>query len=153
MLAIGTLRGWVHIRCCGKAYSRLRPYGASLLEGPKRNQKVPAPPLGASLWLGMPARRHCSVGPPRSAIHGRVAANPASCRVTHCAIPACGQRGLTGRLRSKTNQKLGDPPTRVIGHSSKMSRFLCPLGGGRGERPSINGIPQLAPSPFGRGLG
>ncbi|VVO07990.1 hypothetical protein PS834_03202 [Pseudomonas fluorescens] len=49
----------------------------------------------------MPAVRHCSVGPPRSAIHGRVAATPASCRGAHCAIPACGHRGLTGRLRSK----------------------------------------------------
>ncbi len=53
----------------------------------------------------MPAVRHCSVGPPRSAIHGRVAATPASCRGAHYAIPACGHRGLTGRLRSKAEQQ------------------------------------------------
>ncbi|MEX5595462.1 hypothetical protein Q1J41_21610, partial [Pseudomonas orientalis] len=33
------------------------------------------------------------------------AANPASCRVTHGFKPALGQRGLTGRLRSKADQK------------------------------------------------
>ncbi|MEX5596301.1 hypothetical protein Q1J41_25885, partial [Pseudomonas orientalis] len=32
------------------------------------------------------------------------AANPASCRVTHGFKPAFGQRGLTGRLRSKAVQ-------------------------------------------------
>ena len=47
----------------------------------------------------------CSVGPPRSAIPGRVAANPASCRVTHCAKPAFGQRGLTGPLRSRSRAR------------------------------------------------
>ena len=71
----------------------------------KSKQNALAPPLGASSRLGMPAVRHCSVGPPRSAIHGRVAATPASCRGAHCAIPACGHRGLTGRLRSKARSK------------------------------------------------
>ena len=33
------------------------------------------------------------------------AANPASCRVTHGFKPAFGQRGLTGRLRSKAKSK------------------------------------------------
>ncbi|MEX5596340.1 hypothetical protein Q1J41_26080, partial [Pseudomonas orientalis] len=32
------------------------------------------------------------------------AANPASCRVTHEFKPAFGQRGLTGRLKSKADQ-------------------------------------------------
>ena len=49
------------------------------------NQSAFAPPLGASPRLGMPAVRHCSVGPPRSAIHGRVAATPAS-------MPGCPLR-------------------------------------------------------------
>ncbi|MFJ2334535.1 hypothetical protein ACIOK6_21865, partial [Pseudomonas helleri] len=39
------------------------------------------------------------------AIHGRVAANPASCRVTHCAKPAFGQRGLMGPLRSRSKAR------------------------------------------------
>ncbi|RZI24435.1 hypothetical protein EUX58_12890 [Pseudomonas sp. 770NI] len=34
----------------------------------------------------------------------RGAANPASCRVTHEFKPAFGQRGLTGRLKSKADQ-------------------------------------------------
>ena len=33
------------------------------------------------------------------------AANPASCRVAHGFKPAFGQRGLTGRLRSKAKSK------------------------------------------------
>ena len=33
------------------------------------------------------------------------AANPASCRVTHVFKPAFGQRGLTGRLRSKSKAR------------------------------------------------
>ncbi|WP_205928869.1 hypothetical protein, partial [Pseudomonas viridiflava] len=42
-------------------------YSGSLLKSPeagpvKSNQNAFAPPLGASLWLGMPERRHCSVG-------------------------------------------------------------------------------------------
>ena len=52
---------------------------------PKVTKRAPAPPLGASPRLGMPAVRHCSVGPPRSAIHGRVAATPAS-------MPGCPLR-------------------------------------------------------------
>ena len=72
---------------------------------PKVTKRALAPPLGASPRLGMPAVRHCSVGPPRSAIHGRVAATPASCRGAHCAIPACGHRGLTGRLRSRSKAR------------------------------------------------
>ena len=52
-----------------------------------------------------PHHRPCYVGPPRSAIPGRVAANPASCRVTLCAKPAFGQRGLTGPLRSRSTDR------------------------------------------------
>ena len=35
----------------------------------------------------------------------RGAANPASCRVTHGFKPAFGQRGLTGRLRSRSKAR------------------------------------------------
>ena len=84
---------------------RVPPLRRVTFEKRESNQSALAPPLGASPRLGMPAVRHCSVGPPRSAIHGRVAATPASCRGAHCAIPACGHRGLTGRLRSKTEQQ------------------------------------------------
>ncbi len=55
-------RDRVHIRFCGNGHLRLRPYGVSLLEGPKSNQKVLAPTLGTSLRLGVPERRLESVG-------------------------------------------------------------------------------------------
>ena len=87
------------------------------------NQSALAPPLGASPRLGMPAVRHCSVGPPRSAIHGRVAATPASCRGAHCAIPACGHRGLTGHPRSKARSKPGQ-------QQSQSAKLHSPVGAG-----------------------
>ncbi len=53
----------VHIRCCGNGYLGFRPYGGSLFSDAKKSkQKRLAPPLGASPRLGMPERRHCSVG-------------------------------------------------------------------------------------------
>src|SRR5476651_1698346 len=53
----------VHIRCCGNGVLWFRSYSGSLLAnarnaGPaKSKQKVFAPPVGASLRLGMPERR------------------------------------------------------------------------------------------------
>ena len=58
----------VHIRCCGHGHLGFRSYSGSLLAnarnaGPaKSNQKVFAPPLGASPRLGMPALRPGSAG-------------------------------------------------------------------------------------------
>ncbi|SEE32845.1 hypothetical protein SAMN04490200_4257 [Pseudomonas proteolytica] len=93
----------------------------------KSKQNALAPPLGASPRLGMPAVRHCSVGPPRSAIHGRVAATPASCRGAHCAIPACGQRDLMGRLRSKARSKAEQQQQQQQRQSAEL---LSPVGAG-----------------------
>ena len=56
----------------------------------KSNQNAFAPPLGTSPRLGVPERRHCSVGPPRRAIHGPARLSRHPCR-------DAGQRGLTGR--------------------------------------------------------
>ncbi|XOQ19936.1 MAG: hypothetical protein ACFWTR_04330 [Pseudomonas shahriarae] len=64
---------------------RVPPLRRLTLEERQSKQSALAPPLGASLRLGMPAVRHCSVGPPRSAIPGRVAATPAS-------MPGCPLR-------------------------------------------------------------
>ena len=47
----------VCIHCCGNGRLGFRPDGGSLLEGPKSNQKVLAPPLGTSLGLGVPVIR------------------------------------------------------------------------------------------------
>ncbi|WP_190304694.1 hypothetical protein [Pseudomonas chlororaphis] len=63
VVSLSVLDG-VHIRFCGNGHLGFRPYGDSLFSnarnaGPvKRNQKRFAPPLGASLRLGMPERRH-----------------------------------------------------------------------------------------------
>jgi hypothetical protein len=64
---------------------RVPPLRRLTLEKRQSKQNALAPPLGASPRLGMPAVRHCSVGPPRSAIPGRVAATPAS-------MPGCPLR-------------------------------------------------------------
>ncbi len=52
----------IHIRCCGHGGLGFRPYGGSLWKIRKPAQskvtKTLRPPLGASLRLGMPERRH-----------------------------------------------------------------------------------------------
>ena len=51
----------------------------------------------------------------------RGAANPASCRVAHEFKPAFGQRGLTGRLRSRADQE------RLASHREYVWRRRSPL--------------------------
>ena len=58
----------------------------------------------------MPSLRHCSVGPPRRAIHGPARLSRHPCRDAHCAMPAFGQRGLTGRPRSRSRARAGHIP-------------------------------------------
>ncbi len=93
----------VYIHCCGNGRLGFRPDGGSLWKSPKvtkgllphhsapRSRSV-CPNAGLNPWAA--ATRH----------PWRGAANPASCRVTHEFKPAFGQRGLTGRLRSKADQ-------------------------------------------------
>ncbi len=92
---------WVHIRFCGNGHLGFRPDGGSLLRSAKVSKTLlphhSAPRLGsvcpnAGLNPWAAATRH----------PWRGAANPASCRVTHEFKPAFGQRGLTGRLRSRS---------------------------------------------------
>ena len=52
----------VHIRYLGSGRYGFRPYGGSLLERPKSNQKAFAPTLGTSPRLGVPSLRLWSVG-------------------------------------------------------------------------------------------
>ncbi len=93
----------VHIHCCGNGHLGFRPDGGSLSKSAKVSKALlphhSAPRLGsvcpnAGLNPWAAATRH----------PWRGAANPASCRVTHEFKPAFGQRGLTGRLRSKAEQ-------------------------------------------------
>ncbi len=91
----------VHIRYLGNGHLGFRPDGGSLLKSAKVSKTLlphhSAPRLGsvcpnAGLNPWAAATRH----------PWRGAANPASCRVTHEFKPAFGQRGLTGRLRSRS---------------------------------------------------
>ena len=103
----------VHIRFCGNGCLGFRPDGGSLLKSAKVSKTLlphhSAPRLGSvcprsglNPWAA--ATRH----------PWRGAANPASCRVAHGFKPAFGQRGLTGRLRSR----------------SRAARFASWSGGG-----------------------
>ena len=91
----------VHIHCCGNGHLGFRSDSGSLLKSAKVSKTLlphhSAPRLGSvcpntglNPWAA--ATRH----------PWRGAANPASCRVTHEFKPAFGQRGLTGRLRSRS---------------------------------------------------
>jgi hypothetical protein len=95
--------GWVgvHIRCFCNGYLGFRSYSGSLLNSAK---------VSKTLLPHHSAPRSGSVCPhsgitTRAAATGRpcpVAAKPASCRFTRSVLPAFGQRGLTGRLRSRS---------------------------------------------------
>ena len=56
-------------------------------------------------------------------------ANPASCRVTHEFKPAFGQRGLTGRLRSRSKadqERLASHRSyRWLRRTAQLCRYLC----------------------------
>ena len=102
---VGSPGSGVYIRFFGNGGYGFRPYGGSLWKSPKVTKGLlphhSAPRLG-------------SVCPnaglnPWAAVMGHPwprTANPASCRVTHGFKPAFGQRGLTGRLRSRSRASL-----------------------------------------------
>jgi hypothetical protein len=75
----------VHIHSCGNGHLWFRPYSESLGKTERRpapsNQGLLPLAFGASLWLGMPSLRSCSVGPPRWAIHGPARLNRHPCRL------------------------------------------------------------------------
>src|SRR5450830_327691 len=117
----------VYIRFFGNGGLWFRPYGGSLWKSPKVTKGLlphhSAPRLG-------------SVCPnaglnPWAAVMGHPwprTANPASCRVAHGFKPAFGQRGLTGRLRSKAKGKARRPYSRPDPGSrirSKMWEGRC----------------------------
>ena len=85
--------GGVHIHCCGDGCLGFRPDGGSLLRSAKVSKTLYAPPLGTSPRLGVPSLRHCSVGPPRRAIHGPARLYRHPCRDAHSTMPAFGHRG------------------------------------------------------------
>ncbi|SDP56243.1 hypothetical protein SAMN04490202_4875 [Pseudomonas reinekei] len=98
----------VHIRCCGNGCLGFRSYSGSLWKSPKVIKGLLPLSFGASLWLGMPSLRSCSVGPPPSAIHGRGRLTRHPCRVAHCAAPALGLS--MGQENQKPKPKRGGLP-------------------------------------------
>ena len=67
----------------------------------KSKQKVLAPTLGASLWLGMPAIRQRFGGAPPCAIHGAGRLNRHPCRFTPQITVRFRPSCLTGRFQIK----------------------------------------------------
>ncbi len=92
---------WGHIRCCGNGGYGFRPYGGSLWKSPKVTKGLlphhSAPRPGSVCPHSGIAPWAAAMGHPWPS-----AAKPASCRFTHGPMPAFGQRGFTGRLRSKS---------------------------------------------------
>ncbi len=80
----------------------------------KSNQSALAPPLGASLSLGMPVIRHCCVGPPPPAIHGLRRLNRHPCRFAPRSNiefrPAWFNGALKIKSRSKAKRYSGNTP-------------------------------------------
>ncbi len=94
----------VHIRCCGHGRLGFRSYSGSLLaNAPKVTKRSSphhsVPRLGSACPHSGFGAWAAAMGHPWPS-----AANPASCRVTHAPKPAFGQRGFTGRLRSKAKR-------------------------------------------------
>ncbi|VVM72480.1 hypothetical protein PS662_01877 [Pseudomonas fluorescens] len=92
----------VHIHSCGNDCYWFRSYSGLLGKAPSNQALLPLS-FGASLVLGMPSFRSCSVGPPPSAIHGRGRLPRHPCRGTHCAEPPLG----LSRGRSPQQQNRG----------------------------------------------
>ena len=117
----------MYIRFFGNGGLWFRPYGGSLLKSAKVTQTLlphhSAPRLG-------------SVCPnaglnPWAAVMGHPwprTANPASCRVTHGFKPAFGQRGFTGRLRSRSKTRAKAAAEQGLSDlwRSKCGRGLAP---------------------------
>ena len=108
----GEILAGVNIHSCGHGFYWFRPYGESLGKAPSNQGLLPLS-YGASPGLGMPSLRSCSVGPPRSAIHGRARLTRHPCRVTHCAEPALGlPKGQADQDQKQIKNKARRPDSR-----------------------------------------
>ncbi|AZE84037.1 Threonine synthase [Pseudomonas orientalis] len=103
----------VHIRFFGNGYLGFRFYSGSLLKSAKVSKTLlphhSAPRLGSVCPLSGLNPWAAAMGHPWPS-----AANPASCRVAHGFKPAFGQRGLTGRLRSRSKARSRARATRRV---------------------------------------
>ncbi|KPU54781.1 hypothetical protein AN403_1186 [Pseudomonas fluorescens] len=103
----------VHIHCCGHGHLGFRLYGGLLGKAPSNQGLLPLT-FGASPRLGIPSLRSCSVGPPRSAIHGRTRLTRHPCRVAHCAEPPLGLSRGQEDQKPKQKPKRGGRPAGLI---------------------------------------
>ncbi len=110
----------VHIRFRGNRHLGFRPYGGSLGKAPSNQALLPLS-FGASPRLGMPSLRSCSVGPPRSAIHGRARLPRHPCRGTHCAEPPLSLS--RGRAPPKSRSEAACQPTWL--QANALPRRYC----------------------------
>src|SRR5476651_1509554 len=125
--------GGVHIRCCGQGRYWFRSYSGSLLNSAKVSKTLlphhSAPRLGSVCPLSGSTARAAATGRPCP-----VAAKPASCRFTRSVLPAFGQRGLTGRLRSRStaDQEHSGLPAGLSGvdQQKKLKRARSKCGSG-----------------------
>ena len=119
----------VHIHCCGNGHLGFRPDGGSLWRSAKVSKtllphhSVPrlgsaCPQSGIAPW----ARRDR----PSLAV-SRLPRHP--CRGAHCAIPACGQRGLTGRLRSRSKAR-SKAEQQQSNSRARAAKLHSPVGAG-----------------------
>ncbi len=126
----------VHIRFCGNGHLGFRPYGGSLLKSAKVSKTLlphhSAPRLGSVCPLSGLNPWAAAMGHPWPS-----AANPASCRVAHGFKPAFGQRGLTGRLRSRSRSKADQEQERLASHRGYGWALQSCVGtyGYRGQAP------------------
>ena len=121
----------VHIRYLGNGHLGFRSDSGSLLKSAKVSKTLlphhSAPRLGSVC-------PHSGLNP-WAAVMGHPwprTANPASCRVTHEFKPAFGQRGLTGRLRSRSKAEQRQDQERLASHRGYRWLLQPYSGGGRG---------------------
>ena len=147
-----------HIRCCGNGFYWFRPYGESLSKSAKVTKALLPLSFGASLMLGIPSLRSCSVGPPPSAIPGRGRLPRHPCRGAHCAEPPLGLS--RGRLPPQPPRRPESRPgsfayalsfSDALTHSGHVHR--SPVGAGllaMAVGQSTHLSPERTPSPASR---
>jgi hypothetical protein len=123
----GEIFAGVHIHSCVHGFYWFRFYSESLGKTERRpapsNQRLLPLSYGASLRLGIPSLRSCSVGPPRSAIHGRARLTRHPCRVAHCAEPALGLP--KGQEDQGQNQNQKQINSRSTADQMQKNSFTC----------------------------
>ena len=117
----------------GNGHLGFRPDGGSLSKSAKVSKALLPHHLAPRLGSVCP---NAGLNPWAAATRHpwRGAANPASCRVTHEFKPAFGQRGLTGRLRSRSQADQEQDQERLASHRgyrlllqpTKLCRYLWP---------------------------